>query len=1281
MVSVLEDPADGPYHLAMLAAGVETITDLIELEKPDLQALTWTKNDSNDNDEGPQKLSIAHINRLLSLRTWFAAQATNNESVFLSLTREGLAAFRREQAITPATPVTNPIAPAVTTVTSALSPADEFKKGIKRDISAFKPFKDRRTWNVWYRNFCAIAHSQGVNNVLDPTFMPATAAEQALFDVMQAHVFAVFTAHLHQPQASDLVRKYSGEQAGPLRGDAQKLHQELCTMMTSGVAADAQRRAIETKIASLRLDNTWNKGIQEFLTHFSHIIRDLKDLVPSKNSPYNDNWCISALNTSLSTHQAMNSHINTLRSSRASMERTFASMSLPKTLPSLTFADYVMDLTNHAITLDANARAKVQQQRSANSVNQKSNQGNGKRRNNNQGHNNIGQSVASMPKNKGVPAPTGDVTDPNVFLTSEQYRLLNPEQRRQRYQRKQAKQASSSHQTNTIAAGAGVPPAVQVTTDARSDASAITSSAAPGSYLRNMMSKAAQRSSSTPSQSDDSITINGVTYHRSASATMVYRVHELSAAHSDSLIDGGANGGLLGDDARVIEYDSIATADVSGITDDTMTSLPIVQAQAKIDTIDHGPVIGIFSSYAKRNDGGRTIHSKGQLEAFGLYVDDKSRNAGGSQCIVTNEGYIVPLNIRDGLPYLSMSPPSDEDVASLPHVFFTADTTWDPTVLDNEFTEGGFEPPSIALNRSNSPAEPRTTITGKIHAYQTTLDSNPGTDVPIANYECKERSETSTHTLFDTSVLALSAFPTSVSHTLPDLDTLRPNFGWIPVDRIRATLNATTQYYRAAVHHPFRKHFRSRFPAANVTRLPEWFSTDTIFSDIPALDDGIAGHGGSTMLQVYRGVSSHFFAVYPMSTESQVASTLEDFIRDHGAMYGLISDNAKSETSNAIQNIFRLYAIKDRQSEPHYEHQNPVERGIQDLKRITNNIMDRVGCPAGYWLLCTLFVASLLNHLVNVNGVVPKSVITNQVTDVSAFLTFHFWQEVFYEDSNAPNKEKLGRWVGVATKQVDVLTYLVLTNDTKRIVVRSGVRPAKDPQFPNLRARPVPFPCDGDEVSKNPVIYSLNDDIGIDPSQLEIPKFSPNELLGLTFLRDTEDGERLRAKVTRKIMDRDAQNHQHIKFLVTIGDGSVEEIIAYNELSDIIDRQQQDQANGTLNTWTFQDITDHEGPLKPSGSNYKGSTYNVLVHWSDGSYTWEPLNMIAKDDPISLANYAKDNDLLNTPGWKFLRRISCKAKLIRSMLNQVHSRGRKKIPHLKFGAQVPTSVKDALSLD
>ena len=409
--------------------------------------------------------------------------------------------------------------------------------------------------------------------------------------------------------------------------------------------------------------------------------------------------------------------------------------------------------------------------------------------------------------------------------------------------------------------------------------------------------------------------------------------------------------------------------------------------------------------------------------------------------------------------------------------------------------------------------------------------------------------------------------------------------------------------------------------------------------------------------------------------------TLQDFIRQHGAMEGLMSDNARVEIGEAVKDIQHLYCIKDRQSEPHYEHQNPVERHIQDVKRMSNNIMDRVGCPSGYWLLCTLFVIGLLNHLVNVNSVVPMTVVTGEITDVSPYLSFHFWQEVFFEQPGKQG-EALGRWVGVAHNKGDKLTYLVLTNDTKQVIARSNVRAAKDSLFPNQRARPViDSSPDGGEVSQRPVLTSVPDAMGVDPSDIELPKFAPEELLGLTFLHETDSGERIRAKITRKIMDRDAENHQNIKFLVSCGDNDYEEIIAYNKLSDIVDRQQQAEADGRLDTWTFKDVLDHQGPLTSTSPNWKGSSYNVLVHWEDGSKTWEPLNMIAKDDPVSLANYAKNNDLLETPGWKFLRRIARRGKKLQRMLNQTHMSSKRNAVRYKFGVQVPRNTKEALKLN
>ena len=47
--------------------------------------------------------------------------------------------------------------------------------------------------------------------------------------------------------------------------------------------------------------------------------------------------------------------------------------------------------------------------------------------------------------------------------------------------------------------------------------------------------------------------------------------------------------------------------------------------------------------------------------------------------------------------------------------------------------------------------------------------------------------------------------------------------------------------------------------------------------------------------------------------------------------------------------------------------------------------------------------------------------------------------------------------------------------------------------------------------------------------------------------------------------------------------------------------------------------------------NYNGSPHNVMVEWEMGEITEEPLSIIAIDDPVTCAAYAKEHNLLQLP--------------------------------------------------
>jgi hypothetical protein len=110
----------------------------------------------------------------------------------------------------------------------------------------------------------------------------------------------------------------------------------------------------------------------------------------------------------------------------------------------------------------------------------------------------------------------------------------------------------------------------------------------------------------------------------------------------------------------------------------------------------------------------------------------------------------------------------------------------------------------------------------------------------------------------------------TVTVTKPDLVLLQPFFGWVPVDRIKKTIDSTTQFARASVRLPMQKHFKSRFPAYNVHRWNESVATDTFFCDTPAHDDGIFDHAGTTMAQLYVGKTSSKMLLYWSNPVSQV---------------------------------------------------------------------------------------------------------------------------------------------------------------------------------------------------------------------------------------------------------------------------------------------------------------------------------------------------------------------------------------------------------------------------
>ncbi len=140
---------------------------------------------------------------------------------------------------------------------------------------------------------------------------------------------------------------------------------------------------------------------------------------------------------------------------------------------------------------------------------------------------------------------------------------------------------------------------------------------------------------------------------------------------------------------------------------------------------------------------------------------------------------------------------------------------------------------------------------------------------------------------------------------------------------------------------------------------------------------------------------------------------------------------------------------------------------------------------------------------------------------------------------------------------------------------------------------------------------------GIDWPEVQNFKIELENLPGFTFVGQHEE-------YAYKMTVREQVEDGSEKYFVDIGTDGREAIMTYNEiLNEINKKWNLDETEGN-ERWIFKNILNHR-------KNLHGKV-EVLVLWDDESETWEPMKVFAEDDPITLASYAKENDLLDTPG-------------------------------------------------
>ena len=717
----------------------------------------------------------------------------------------------------------------------------------------------------------------------------------------------------------------------------------------------------------------------------------------------------------------------------------------------------------------------------------------------------------------------------------------------------------------------------------------------------------------------------------------VANLPQVDDTRGQMLVDGGCDTCLVGK-GFMVESTSERTVNVQGFQETMqIEALPIVTAVTAVD-LEKETIIMEFNETIYVENNVTSLLSTYQTRENGVIVNDVARRHGGFQNLLLND-LEVPLSVMNGLLLFDIRKPTEYERLNCTRIIMTGDAIWNT----EDYTDNSRH---VAYNFNTSDVFKDVRPQSKCHLFK----------------------------------LHHEAMHTQSKINPTDVKKVQAKLGWIPYKVAEDTLKVTTQLAKNHVRLPLRHHFKSRFPQLNKNRLRETYSTDTIFSSVPAINTN------ETCMQIFCGKVSKFSRGYGMKSENQGVQALEDFVTEVGAPYRMLNDNAKMEISSAWKQVLRKYNIERCTTEPYHPHQNPVERRIQDIKKVALSILDHTGAPESLWLRATKYAILLLNHTAtkSIGGMTPIEKAFGVTPDISALLQYSFYEPVYYLNditthASFPNtKESLGRFVGIAESTGDAMTYYVLTTDNK-IIARSVMRSALTTENANLRIsgannveelnngiftnQNIHYQWDDEQYedakirmhNENDILKSTQDITG--PKIL--PTVDPHSLIGFNFVLKNKNGVEEKATV----IDWNKEG----KFIIEFLNGG-QELLLYNDLINYYERSKEENAD----FYIFKQIADHK---------FEKGKWFLKIIWENDEQTWETFTSIKQTDPITLSKYAHEKNMINTPGWKWCKRYSKNPKKFINISKLFANKRLNKGKKYKFGVEIPRNLKHALELD
>ena len=356
--------------------------------------------------------------------------------------------------------------------------------------------------------------------------------------------------------------------------------------------------------------------------------------------------------------------------------------------------------------------------------------------------------------------------------------------------------------------------------------------------------------------------------------------------------------------------------------------------------------------------------------------------------------------------------------------------------------------------------------------------------------------------------------------------------------------------------------------------------------------------------------------------------------------------------------------------------------------------MKRTNCPEWAWFFATSYAIYIMNHtaLESLDWLTPAGLLTGQTPDISIILRFTFWQLVLYDTPTNP--QAIAHFAGFAEHVGHALTYQLWDPKTNELIFRSNIRPVDQGELRNRKAEEILLgylEANPDQVGEEIEFVKLSSEMKAEGKE-SLPRIDPTDLIGRTFIKKypKENNQEFRLEVVGEDCDNAEKeleskqsrinDHPSMKrFRCRRTDKEQIEVVEYNEILDYLEEGLE--AEGT---YKYKTILEHSGPHKVGDKDRMPgpSQFNMFMHWENGEKTWINRGLIPNRDP-GLAQYAKDNGLLNTEGWKQYKKLVNRSdgKYIKRLANQLKLRAYRTATKYKYGYEVPRNHADAMRLD